>query len=166
MPFTSEELFTKFIELGIITTTIEHPPLRTVEEARQLRIRLDGGQVKNLFLKDKKKRYWLLVALEDTNINLKQTAKQLGTPKLSFASAEELQEILGIVPGAVSPLSIINDVNNLVTIVLDERLTKITPLNFHPLRNDRTTNICTSDFFKFLETTGHKPLIIDFSEVS
>ena len=161
MTFTAEKLLNTLDELGIATNTIEHVPLRTVEEARQLRIELDGGQVKNLFLKDKKKKYWLLVALEDTIIDLKKTAKLLGTQKLSFASAEELHESLGIVPGAVSPFAVINDINNKVSVVLDERLVKVTPLNFHPLRNDRTTNITTKDFLKFLEIQNHAPIIVD-----
>ena len=105
MPFNETQLFNIFDKLGIKTTTVEHPPLKTIEEAKQLRVELSGGHVKNLFLKDKKKHYWLLVALEDTSIDLKQMAKTLGTQKLSFANAEELYENLGIVPGAVSPFA-------------------------------------------------------------
>jgi len=67
MPFDCEQLMTMLTDLGIPTNTIEHPPLRTVEESRRLRGHIEGGHVKNLFLKDKKKRYWLLVALEDTS---------------------------------------------------------------------------------------------------
>ena len=142
---------------------MEHPPLKTIEEAKQLRVELSGGHVKNLFLKDKKKHYWLLVALEDTSIDLKQMAKTLGTQKLSFANAEELYENLGIVPGAVSPFAIVNDTNNLVTVVLEEQLIKTNPLNFHPLRNDRTTNIATKDFLKFLEIQNHLPIVVNCS---
>jgi len=159
--FTAEMLLKKFDELGIIADTIEHLPLRTIEEARQLRVKCDGGQVKNLFLKDNKKRYWLLVALEDNTVDLKKTAKLLGSSKLSFASADELYQILGIVPGAGSPLAVINDIDNLASVVLDERLVKVSPLNFHPLRNDRTTTISTKDFLKFLEMQNHVPIIVD-----
>ncbi len=157
----SEQLMTMLADLGILTNTIEHPPLRTVEEAQRLRGHIVSGHVKNLFLKDKKKRYWLLVALEDTSVDLKVTAALLEAQKFSFASAEELQTILGIVPGAVSPLAIINDTDSLVSVVLDKRLLEISPLNFHPLRNDRTTAIATNDFLKFLEAVKHAPQIID-----
>jgi Ala-tRNA(Pro) deacylase len=161
MMFTAENLFNTLDELGITTNTIEHMPLRTVAEAKQLRVSLDGAHVKNLFLKDKKKRYWLLVALEDTVIDLKQIAKILGTQKLSFANAEELYEILGIVPGAVSPFAIVNDIKNLVSVVLEKQLIKTCSLNFHPLRNDRTTNITTKDFLRFLEIQNHVPILVD-----
>ena len=161
MSFNSEQLMTILAELDVLTKTIEHPPLRTVEEAQRLRGHIEGGHVKNLFLKDKKKRYWLLVALEDTSIDLKATATILDAQKFSFASAEELQSILGIVPGAVSPLAVINDSDGLVSVVLDKRLLEISPLNFHPLRNDQTTAITNTDFLKFLEAVKHPPKIID-----
>ena len=161
MLYNSEQLMTMLADLGISTNTIEHPPLRTVEEAQRLRGDIKGGHVKNLFLKDKKKHYWLIVVLEDTSIDLKATSALLKAQKFSFASAEELQAILGIVPGAVSPLAVINDVSCLVTLVIDRRLVEISPLNFHPLRNDRTTAIASNDFLKFLEAVKHTPLIID-----
>jgi Ala-tRNA(Pro) deacylase len=164
MPYSCEQLLTTIADLGICTSTIEHPPLRTVEEAQRLRGHIEGAHVKNLFLKDKQKRYWLIVALEDTSIDLKATATVLGAQKFSFASAEELLVILGIVPGAVSPLAVINDIDNLVSLVLDKRLIDISPLNFHPLRNDRTTAIATTDFLKFLEAMKHTPQIIEIPQ--
>lgn len=160
MLLNSENLLTMLGEFGIDTNTIEHQPLRTVEESRCLRGNIEGGHVKNLFLKDKKKRYWLLVTLEDTMIDLKATAALLDAQKFSFANSDELFEMLGIIPGAVSPLAVINDVNGLVSVVLDQRLVEVSPLNFHPLRNDRTTTIATRDFLKFLEAVNHPPRII------
>jgi len=136
--------------------------LRTVEDAQRARGDLPGGHVKNLFLKDKNKRFWLLVALEDTSIDLKATAQILEAQKFSFANADELQSILGILPGAVSPFAVINDELRQVSVVLDERLLEISPLNFHPLRNDRTTTITTSDFLKFLDRVEHPPRSILF----
>ena len=120
MPLESEQLISLLAELGIETNTIEHPPLRTVEEAQRLRGHIEGGHVKNLFLKDKKKGYFLLVALEDTSVDLKATAVLLGAQKFSFASAEELLDILGITPGAVSPLAIVNDTQGQVSVILDK----------------------------------------------
>jgi Ala-tRNA(Pro) deacylase len=160
MAFDSEYLMGRFKQLGLATTTVEHPPLRTVEEAQRLRGDLPGGHVKNLFLKDKQKRYWLVVAQEDATINLKALAAQLEAQKFSFASADELNQILGIIPGAVSPLAVINDVEGKVTVVLDERLADISPLNFHPLRNDRTTAIGVEDFLTFLKAIDHSPRLI------
>jgi Ala-tRNA(Pro) deacylase len=160
MSFDYEGLMARLKELDISTSTVEHPPLRTVEEAQRLRGDLPGGHVKNLFLKDKRRNYWLLVALEDAVIDLKATAAMLEAQKFSFASAEELDQMLGIIPGAVSPFAVINDQDERVSLVLDERLIECSPLNLHPLRNDRTTAIATNDFLKFLDATKHKPRLV------
>jgi Ala-tRNA(Pro) deacylase len=162
MPVDDQFLLSYLEQLGIATSTVEHEPLRTVEDAQRARGDLPGGHVKNLFLKDKNKRFWLLVALEDTSIDLKATAQILEAQKFSFANADELQSILGILPGAVSPFAVINDELRQVSVVLDERLLEISPLNFHPLRNDRTTTITTSDFLKFLDRVEHPPRSILF----
>lgn len=160
MAFDCESLMARLNELEISTNTVEHPPLRTVDDAQRLRGDLPGGHAKNLFLKDKKKNYWLLVAPEDAAIDLKAAATVLEAQKFSFANAEELERMLGIVPGAVSPFAVINDQEQQVSLVVDERLIECSQLNFHPLRNDRTTAIATSDFLKFLEATKHKPKVL------
>jgi Ala-tRNA(Pro) deacylase len=157
MPYDDQYLISFLEQLGISTHTVEHEPLRTVEDARRARTDPSGGHVKNLFLKDKHKRYWLLVALEDTSIDLKATAQLLEAQKFSFANADELAEVLGIAPGAVSPFAVINDEIQRVQVVLDQRLLEVSPLNFHPLRNDRTTTITTGDFLKFLDEVKHPP---------
>jgi Ala-tRNA(Pro) deacylase len=91
---------------------------------------------------------------------LKETAALLDAGKFSFASPAELDEILGLVPGAVSPLALFNDRPKAVQLVLDERLLEATPLNFHPLRNDRTVVIEVPDLMRFLDAIEHKPLIV------
>jgi Ala-tRNA(Pro) deacylase len=160
MAFNCDYLLAYLAQLGINTTTIEHPPLRTVEESKSLRPEIEGGHVKNLFLKDKRKNYWLLTALESTIIDLKQTAQLLEAYKFSFANPDELMQFLGIIPGAVSPFAVINDTDKLVSVVLDERMVEVSPLNFHPLQNDRTTTITTPDFLNFLKATDHAPRIV------
>ena len=160
MRVDSQRLMTFLGELGIATTTVEHPPLRTVEDSRRLRGDLMGGHVKNLFLRDKKGGYWLLAALEHTQINLRDTAALLQAPRFSFASEEELDRMLGIVPGAVSPFAVINDDDARVCVVLEQRVLDVDCLNCHPLRNDRTTTIATGDLLRFLEAVGHPPRII------
>jgi Ala-tRNA(Pro) deacylase len=160
MPFDCDGLMAKLRDLGISTSTVEHAPLHTVEEARRLRGDLPGGHVKNLFLKDLKKNYWLIVALEEASVDLKATAQMLEAKKFSFASPAELDQYLGIAPGAVSPFAVINDQEGIVSLVLDERVMDYSPLNFHPLRNDRTTAVTPPDFIKFLDATGHAPRLI------
>lgn len=157
MRVDDQQLMVMLDGLGIATTTVEHPPLRTIEDSRRLRGNLKGAHVKNLFLKDKKGGYWLLAALEHTLIDLRVAAALLQAPRFSFASAEELDRILGIAPGAVSPFAAINDTDGRVRVVLDQRVLEVDLLNCHPLRNDRTTTIATNDLLRFLEAVGHPP---------
>jgi Ala-tRNA(Pro) deacylase len=163
---TSDELLAHLETLGIACTTSTHPPLRTVEDSKRLRGELPGGHVKNLFLRDKRGQHWLLTTLEDTRVDLKAMAQRLGAAKFSFASAEQLAALLGIEPGAVSPLAVINDTSRKVTVVFDEAMLAKDPLNVHPLRNDRTTTIATADLLRFLSACGHAPLVLRFGEVA
>ena len=148
-------------KLGISTTTVTHPPAFTVEDAKALRGRIPGGHTKNLFLKDKKGRLWLVVALEDTPVNLKALHKRIGAARLSFGRAELLEEVLGVKPGSVTPFALINDAEGRVTVVLDERMMAHDVLNFHPLVNTATTSIGREDFLRFLRATGHAPIVCD-----
>ncbi len=156
----SSELLAWLDHLGIAHSTVAHASLRTVADSKRWRGTLAGGHVKNLFLRDKKGGYWLLVALEDTQIDLRRVAQLLDAPRLSFAKAEELDALLGIQPGAVSPLALVHDTARRVQVVLDAALFSISPLNFHPLRNDRTTAIASADLLTFLAATGHAPQIL------
>ena len=96
MPATSDDLIAYLDSLGIASTTVEHPPLHTVEESRALRGEIPGGHVKNLFVKDKKSRLFLLVLGEDTPIDLKRAHERIGAQgRVSFGSAELLEEVWG-----------------------------------------------------------------------
>ncbi|MEF8714694.1 MAG: prolyl-tRNA synthetase associated domain-containing protein [Accumulibacter sp.] len=161
----NQHLMSMLAELDIVTTTVEHPPLRTVEDSKRLRGDLTGGHAKSLFLRDKKAGYWLLVALEQTRVDLRVAASLLQASRLSFASEEELGSILGVVPGAVSPFAAINDVHGRVCVVLEQRLLDSDVLNCHPLRNDRTTAIATHDLLRFLDRIRHPPRIIDLLQM-
>ena len=159
-PTTSEDLFARFATLGIETTTHEHPPLRTVEDGRRYWPKIPGGHCKNLYLRDNKKRNWLVVTLQDREIDLKALARTIGTGRLSFGSAERLMQFLGVAPGAVTPFAMINDPEGVVTVVLDQAMLALDPLNFHPLVNTRTTTIATENLLTFLRATGHEPSIV------
>lgn len=160
MPVDSQQLMLMLDELGIATTTVEHPPLRTIEDSRRLRGKLAGAHAKNLFLKDKKGGYWLLVALEQTRIDLRVAAGLLQAPRFSFASEADLDQLLGIAPGAVSPFAVINDTQACVQVVFEQGVLDSDLINCHPLRNDRTTTIATVDLLRFLERVGHSPRVI------
>ena len=149
-------------KLGVKVTTHEHPPLRTVQQSKELRGDLPGGHCKNLYLRDDKKRNYLVVTLEDRRVDLAALAKKLGSGRLSFGRPERLMEFLGVEPGAVTPFALINDVTHAVTVALDADMLKISPLNYHPLVNTMTVAISPADLLKFIRACGHEPRIIQF----
>ncbi|MGD0144635.1 MAG: prolyl-tRNA synthetase associated domain-containing protein [Rhizomicrobium sp.] len=163
-PLTDRELLARLDALGIAHRTQSHAPVFTVEEAKALRGDLVGGHTKNLFLKDKKDGLWLVVAREELAIDLKALSIALAAPRFSFGSAELLVEVLGVPPGSVTPFSVVNDRAGRVRVVLDEGMLALDPLNFHPLRNDRTTAISPDDLLRFLRATAHEPLIAKLPE--
>lgn len=164
-PFDDAGLFARLDELGLAHETVEHEALYTVEQSRALRGDLDGAHIKNLFLRDKKRRMWLVTVLENREMDLKALRHRIGAQgNLSFGNAELLMENLGVIPGAVTPFSVINDRNGAVTMVLDKALTEIDPVNAHPLRNDRTTAISPDDLVAFLQAENHAPLVLNFDE--
>ena len=162
MPTTPEQLLAELTRLDIAHRTISHPPVFTVEEAKALRGKIEGGHTKNLFLKDKKDRLFLGVTLEDVPVDLKALAPLIGANRLSFASADLLRAHLGVAPGSVTPFALINDRALSVTPVFDETMLAISPLNFHPLVNTQTTAISSADLMKFAAACGHKVLSLRF----
>jgi Ala-tRNA(Pro) deacylase len=157
------ELFALLERLGIASSTVEHPPLFTVEQSRALRGEIAGGHTKNLFLKDKKDQVFLVVAEEDAEIDMKNLHKRIGSARLSFGRPELLEVLLGVVPGSVTPFGAVNDTTGRVTVILDTPLLRHETLNFHPLENVATTNIGREDFLAFLRHTGHEPRILQVS---
>ena len=164
MAATRKELFGYLGELGIDTSTVEHPPLFTVAQSRELRGEIRGGHTKNLFLKDKKGQLYLVIADEEAVIDMKTLHKVIGSARLSFGRAELLETVLGVSPGSVTPFGVsINDREGAVTVVLDRSLLAHERLNFHPLENTATTTIHRDDLITFLKETHHAPIIIDVS---
>ncbi|MCY4238212.1 MAG: prolyl-tRNA synthetase associated domain-containing protein [Rhodospirillaceae bacterium] len=156
MPATDKDLYARLDSLGLSWRTKEHAPLHTVQESKSLRDRLPGGHVKNLFLRDKKKRVWLVVAEENRLIDLKTFKKRIGAQgSLSFGSSDLLMEVLGVTPGSVTPFGLVNDTKGRVTVILDEELMDLDLINVHPLRNDATTTIKSTDLLIFIRNCGH-----------
>ena len=161
MPATPEELFARLDALGIAHETQHHPAVFTVDESKRLRGVLPGAHVKNLFLKDKKSRLFLISAVEDTRIDLKKVHELIGgSGRVSFGSGDLLLEVLGVEPGSVTPFAAINDTLGRVTVVLDERLMTHDRINVHPLVNTMTTGVGREALLAFLRHTGHEPLVI------
>ncbi|MCZ8184962.1 MAG: prolyl-tRNA synthetase associated domain-containing protein [Beijerinckiaceae bacterium] len=148
-------------ELGIRASTVEHPPLHTVEESRALRGEIPGAHTKNLFLKDKGSNLFLVTAEESSPLDLKQLDKIIGAKgRVSFASAEQLLDALGILPGSVSPLALVNDRAGRVRFILEERLAREPVINVHPLVNTMTTSLGTADLRRYIEATGHAVTVL------
>lgn len=164
MAMTTEDLLARLDASGFKTTTVRHPPLYTVEDSQKLRGEIAGGHTKNLFLKDKKDRLWLVTAEENAEIDMKRLHTRLGSARLSFGKPDLLMEALGVPPGSVTPLAAINDAGGRVTVVIDRPLLDHDVINVHPLTNAATTSIAREDLLAFLRDCGHEPQILDVSD--
>jgi Ala-tRNA(Pro) deacylase len=165
MPATPSDLFAFLDKLGIAHATVTHPTLFTVEQSRELRGTIPGAHTKNLFLKDKKGALFLITALEDAVIELKSLHRRLdASGRFSFGAADLMRATLGIEPGAVTPFAAMNDSDRRVGVVLDAALMRHATVNCHPLVNTMTTSIAGTDLLRFLEATGHPPLIVPVAE--
>jgi len=134
----------------------DHPPVYTVAEAEDLNLEIGGEHTKNLFLRNKKgKRHLLLVAHAETVINLKELGKRLGISGLSLASPERLMTHLGIEPGAVSPLALLNDRVHAVEVIIEQAVWEAESIRCHPLVNTATLVISMAGLAQFFAATGH-----------
>lgn len=161
-PATPEDLWARLDQLGIAHTTHRHAPVFTVEEAQRLKGDLPGAHTKNLFLRDKKGTMWLLVARFDKDVDLHVVGPQVGARgRLSFGSPERLMRYLGVIPGSVTPFSVLNDHGKKVAVALDSGLRQQEVWNAHPLDNAMTTAVSREDLLRFLEVMGHPPVWVD-----
>ena len=163
METARQRLFERFAALGIDARTVPYPAHRTVEEGKALRGSMPGQFTKNLLLKDKKGRLFLIVADEDQAVDLKTLHTRIGASgRVGFAARDQLREVLGIEPGALTPFALINDGDRRVTPVIDAALLRADQVNFHPLVNTESTGIRPDDLLSFVRACGHEPLIISF----
>ncbi len=140
----------------------EHPAVMTVEESDRLVPALPGAKTKNLFLRDKKGLRHLLVTVPSKcAVDLNRLGEVLGVGRLGFGSAERLARHLGITPGAVSLLALLNDTAHKVEFVIDRALWGADAIQAHPLVNTATMIIAHVDLERFLAATGHQPRIVD-----
>jgi Ala-tRNA(Pro) deacylase len=160
-PLTPDALFAELGHLGIAHETVSHPPLFTVEQSKALRGTLQGGHTKNLFVKDKKGRHFLVTMEEDQGVDLKTLHTRIGgTGRVSFGNAEDMMAMLGVMPGSVTLFGVINDHAHGVTVFIDEGLLAHEWINAHPLTNEATTTVATADMLRFLRSTGHEPHVL------
>ncbi len=159
LPLSSDALLAQMDDWGLTYRLHTHVPLRTVEEAKAVEDQFmvsgeNALRVKNLYLRDKKKRNYLVTLEQSREIDLKALGAELGVGTLSFGSADRLFQNLGIRPGAVSPLAMINGVGNNVRFFMDAAAKEADVIYVHPLVNDRTVALGRSDFFAFFDRIG------------
>ena len=163
---TRADLFAFLDAHDVAHSTLDHPPVFRLEEGMEIKVALPGGHTKNLFLKDAKGQLWLISALGETVIDLKRLHTVIGSGRLSFGPEAMMVETLGVTPGSVTALGLINDVDHRVRFVLDAALAKADPVNFHPLGNDATTALSQAGFRRFLSVLGVEPIIVDFEAMT
>lgn len=159
----AEDLFLKLDQLGISYKNFEHEPCFTVEESNQVCAHIKGAHSKNLFLKTKKKEFYLVSILEHKRLDIKEFAQSIDVKKLSFANDDYLMELLGVKPGSVTPYGLINDHERKINYYIDEDFLKAEFINFHPLQNDMTLQVTPKDFQKFMEDLGVQFQVISIS---
>ena len=159
-----EKLFDKISQLKINYQLYEHEAFYTVEESNRLKIelKLEGAHTKNLFLRDKKRNFFLVSCMDNTNIDLKILKNIIPAQgNLSFGSPDLLNEKLGVKPGSVSPYALINNSEKDVNFYIDKNILNEKLCNFHPLINTKTIQLETIDFIKFIQEI-HTIKVIDF----
>ena len=163
--YTPEKLLEALDDLGLKTSTLRHEAVFRVGEGDGIKDQLPGAHTKNLFLKDDKGQLWLISAEQKTQINLKALPKIIGSGRLSFGSEERLYDALGVRPGSVTALGLINDPERKVKFILDKVLADADIVNFHPLTNTATTALSQADFRSFIASLGRELVVIDFTTV-
>ena len=161
---TVEQVLDALRELDIEQQTVSHQPLYTVDEARTVVYEDPGAHTKNLFLRNKKGRMFLLVVEQDHTVDLKglRDRIQVTGGQFAFASTERLGLYLGVVPGSVSPLALINDTQGKVDVFFEASLLEHEWIYLHPCRNTHSTRLRTRDLIRALEAWNHTPTVLDF----
>lgn len=163
LPTPPDKLLQLMDDLSLKYKVYDHDPIFTVEEGLHLKENIPGTHCRNLFLRDKKKKMFLIVAANETEIDLKKLPELIDSGRLSFGSADRLWENLGIKQGSVNPFCIINDKNKNVRIILDAHMMAQPLVNYHPMDNAQTIGLPPADLIKFIKSTEHEPEIIDLS---
>ena len=146
-------------ELAIPYRLQEHVAVFTVEESRKIDGRIPGAHTKNLFLKDTSGTFWLVTVPAEARVDLKALPQAIGCKRVSFGKAEDMERLIGITPGSVTPLAMINAEPEGVICVIDAGLADAERANVHPLRNTATLGLAGSDILRLLRRWGHEPRI-------
>lgn len=142
-------------------TRYDHEPVYTCEQADRLDIPGGSAKTKNLFLRDRKGLRHILVTVgAGKAVDIRALKALIDAKSLSFASAERMQKYLGLRPGSVTLLGVINDHEGSVEVIVDRDLLAYSAMQCHPLVNTSTLVISMDDVMRIIELTGHHPLVI------
>ena len=164
LPTSPESLMAQLESLEIDYVLHQHEAVYTVEESEKIDADIPGTHCRNPFLRDKKKKNFLVVLQNATDVDMKKLPPVIGSDRLSFGSADRLWEYLGVRPGSVCPFSIVNDTEGQVKIFLDKSMMETDLVNYHPLLNTMTVSLKPADLIKFIESTGHEAHIVDLTD--
>ncbi|QPC98988.1 prolyl-tRNA synthetase associated domain-containing protein [Qipengyuania soli] len=154
-----EGLLADLASLAIPFSSQEHIAVFTVEESRKVDRDIPGAHTKNLFLKDTAGSFWLVTVPAESRVDLKALPQAIGCKRVSFGKAEDMERLLGISPGSVTPLAMINAASGSVTVVLDASLADAKRVNVHPLRNTGTLGLEGAAILRLLRHWGHVPKV-------
>jgi Ala-tRNA(Pro) deacylase len=146
--------------LAIPFAAHEHVAVFTVAESDAVNAAIPGAHTKNLFLKDAGGAFWLVTVPAEARVDLKALPAAIGCRRVSFGKVEDMERLLGIAPGSVTPLAAINAVPGSVTVVLDAGLAAASRVNVHPLRNTGTVGLAGAAILDLLRYWGHEPLAV------
>jgi Ala-tRNA(Pro) deacylase len=159
---TSEaELLEYLNRNGLSYQRVEHPAVYTCEQADRYRPPLPAASTKNLFLRDRQSRYYLLMTYCEKPVDMKALGQGMGVTKLHFGAEDKLFEMLGVTPGAVTLLGLVNDVRHQVQLLVDIELWGEEHFLCHPLVNTATLLLGRAELLRFFELTGHEPNVVE-----
>lgn len=156
-------LLSRLAAVGVVANIVAYPAHDTVEDGKRLRGEMAGTFTKNLLLRDKKGRLFLFSIHEDLTFDLRSAHQLVGASgRLGFAPPQRMMDILGVQPGALTPLGLINDLKGEVTLVIDAALMSASQINFHPMTNTESVGLTPTGLLAFVRSCGREPLLVDF----
>lgn len=158
------QLYADLTALGIAWTALEHEAVFTVEESEAIHAALPGAHTKNLFLRNADGSFWLVTVDHAKRVDLKALAGTVGAKKFSFGKAEDMERLLRVTPGAVTPLAAINDATGAVRVVIDSDLVDAARVHVHPLRNTATIGLSGGELLRALASWNHPPIVSGIPE--
>lgn len=163
LPTSPDALMRQLQGFGIPYTFYEHEAVFTVEQSNRVDAKIKGCHTRNLFIRDKKERMYLVTLRHDTMIDLNKLSVLLGAGRFSFGSPERLWTYLGVRPGSVTPFAIVNDKTHKVKLILEHGMMQWDIVNFHPLINTMTIGLTPNNLLEFMRRIDVEPQIIDLS---